>query len=279
MSTVKALVDPKKGSSSLIRPRFSPGLMLQDSDLNIAVDYSRSLTQLLFKHLFGCGVICGYEVSATVDPCNILEVKITRGLALDCLGSPVELSQMEIIRVEKYCMPRLPKEIWVVIKRREECCGPRDVACAPDDPDSTVVCTRIKDGYEIRLLCEQPKCACGCAPELKRVIKPDGECCQEEPGRQIDEPRAASLQFWHLADEEEKMIRRRLMEEGREKCYKKFREGVCSCECCCDWILLARLFEHNDGKTGGVAWRADHTVRRFIRPVLSPDYFAYDVHE
>lgn len=104
MSTVKGRVDPKKGFSSLIRPRFSPGLMLQDSDLNVAVDYSRSLTQLLFKHLFGCGVICGYEVSATVDPCNILEVKITRGLALDCLGSPVELSQVEIIRVEKTCM-------------------------------------------------------------------------------------------------------------------------------------------------------------------------------
>jgi hypothetical protein len=68
------------------------------------------------------------------------------------------------------------------------------------------------------------------------------------------------------------------MENGRHECDKKFREGVCSCECCCDWILLARLVEYKDPKTGEVAWRADHTVRRFIRPELSFDYFAYDVH-
>jgi hypothetical protein len=71
MSTAKELIEAKRGTSTLVRPRFSPGLLLQDTDLNSAVDYGRRMLQLVLRNLFGCGVICGYEVTGCVDRCNI----------------------------------------------------------------------------------------------------------------------------------------------------------------------------------------------------------------
>lgn len=282
MSTVKELVDPKRGTSTLVRPRFSPGLLLQDSDLNTAVDYGRNLTQLLFRHLFGCGVICGYEVSAAVDKCNVLCVTIGRGVALDCKGNPIEVVSSEIIKVAGSCTSSLPGEVWVVIRGREHNSGPRDVSCAPEDNTTTTVCTRICDGYEIRLLAERPECACGCLPKLPPPRTE--ECCTDPPLREsaeerLDHERPERDSEWEKCGEEERKYRREKMRECAERCDRERRLGVCGCDCCCGWVLLARL---HDGKreTNGVAeWQADHTVRRFIRPALSLDYFAHHVRE
>ncbi|MEI9852768.1 MAG: hypothetical protein WDN24_20060 [Sphingomonas sp.] len=49
------------------RPLYAPGLILQDSDLTAAVDYTRELNRLLFRTLFGCGVICGLRVGIRED--------------------------------------------------------------------------------------------------------------------------------------------------------------------------------------------------------------------
>ena len=57
--------------------------------------------------------------------------------------------------------------------------------------------------------------------------------------------------------------------------YEDHYAGKCGCdctensECNCDCILLARL--DNDGNNENPAWSADHSVRRFIRPVLMRD--------
>jgi hypothetical protein len=56
----KPLTHPENSmKGSLIRPTYSPGLLLEDDDLTAGVSYTRGLTQLLFRSLFGCGVICG----------------------------------------------------------------------------------------------------------------------------------------------------------------------------------------------------------------------------
>jgi len=74
----------------LERPRYSPGLILEDSDLTAAVDYTRALNRLLFRSLFGCGVVCGLTVSIGTD-CG-LQVTVAPGLALDGCGDPLHLA-------------------------------------------------------------------------------------------------------------------------------------------------------------------------------------------
>jgi hypothetical protein len=74
----------------LERPRYSPGLILEDSDLTAAVDYTRALNRLLFRSLFGCGVVCGLTVSVGTD-CG-LQVTVAPGLALDGCGDPLHLA-------------------------------------------------------------------------------------------------------------------------------------------------------------------------------------------
>jgi hypothetical protein len=281
MSTAKELIEAKKGTSTLVRPRFSPGLLLQDSDLNSAVDYGRTLTQLLLRNLFGCGVICGYEVSGSVDTCNQLQVTVGRGLALDCVGNPIELATSQTLKVSSKCAPDLPCEIWVVIRARECSSSPREVSCSPEDGTTGTVCTRVCDGYEIRLVTELPECVCGCY--RKETDKSPEGCCDEKPALSREQSEAQErlrrrLKPWEECDDEEKRQRLREMEQGTHRCDRDHRLGVCNCACCCDWVLLARLLccEKDDAAR---KYCVDHTVRRYIRPMLAPDFMAYGVKE
>src|SRR5690349_7118341 len=86
--------DPVMGV--LTRPRYSPGLILEDSDLTAAVDYTRELNRLLFRSLFGCGVVCGLKVSLDED-CG-LTVMVAPGLALDGCGDPLQLTGAATIK-------------------------------------------------------------------------------------------------------------------------------------------------------------------------------------
>jgi hypothetical protein len=281
MSTAKELTEAKRGTSTLVRPRFSPGLLLRDSDLNSAVDYGRTAMQLVLRNLFGCGVICGYEVSGGVDNCNVLQVTVGRGLALDCVGNAIELTVAQTLKVADKCGPELPCEIWVVIRARECNSSPREVSCAPEDGATSTVCTRVCDGYEIRLLTELPECVCGC---IHKPHEPPPEKCGNEPqGRTLEQTEALErmqkrVQRWDECDEDERKRRRQEMQEGARRCDRDHRLGVCNCACCCEWVVLARLLccEERDQKRD---YRVDHTVRRFIRPVLSYDYTAYGVGE
>lgn len=280
MSTAKELIEAKKGTSTLVRPRFSPGLLLQDTDLNSAVDYGRTMLQLVLRNLFGCGVICGYEVTAVVDKCNVLQVTVGRGLALDCVGNPIELTASQTLKVAEKCAPELPCEIWVVIRSRECNSSPREVSCTAEDGASSTVCTRVCDGYEIRLLTRLPECICGCVH--KPHEKPE-ECCNDTPTRTPEQTADAErlqkrAEAWEECDEEERKRREREMMEGARRCDRDHRLGICNCACCCEWVVLARLLccEEREGEDKR-EYRVDLTVRRFIRPVLSYDYMAYGV--
>ena len=77
-----------RGVSTLVRPRYSPGLLLRDDDLTAGVDYTRDLSRLLFRSLFGCGVVCGLTVSWK-ENCGKLVVTVDAGVALTCSGDPI----------------------------------------------------------------------------------------------------------------------------------------------------------------------------------------------
>jgi hypothetical protein len=137
----------------------------------------------------------------------------------------------------------------------------------------------VCDGYEIRLLSKLPECACGCIDKHE----PPEQCCSETPTKTTEQTADAErLQKrqkpWEECDEEEKDGRFQEMKNGARRCDRDHRLGVCNCACCCDCVVLARLLccEERDQKR---EYRVDHTVRRFIRPVLSYDYMAYGVGE
>jgi hypothetical protein len=246
-------VTSKEGQSTLVSPKFGPGMLLQHEDLEQLNAYTRDLSRLMFRSFFGCGVVCGLVVKPEVDNCNRVFVTIGAGLALDCSGDPVYVPKDVRFALDENCNAELPDKLWVVLCGTVKACAPRTSMCASDDDEATSVCTRERDMFEIRVVSgsEPPKCACGCTK-----LEDPGYVLQDETKCQCADP--------------------------NQICYKDHYLGKCGCNCgdgsnCdCKCILLARLDKIDDKEH---PWRADHRVRRFIRPVLMRDpQVAIDEH-
>jgi hypothetical protein len=214
------------GWSSLERPRFAPGLLLEDEDLNVGVSYTQGLMRLMFKSFFGCGVVCGLDVKVT-PTCHDTKrlVEISRGVALDCAGDLIELPAAWKYEFDPTCEDKYPDAIWVVICYTERCCRKKDVACGGDD-DSQSQPTRVRSGYEIRLYNDYlPACACRCLTEDDQTdpTKPAGGCCREP--KQPAAGQDASM----------------LTKADPCDCYKPHFEGVCECDCACKCVVLAKI--------------------------------------
>ena len=231
-----------KGLSTLVRAKFGPGMLLQHEDLEQLNTYTRDLSRLLFQSFFGCGVICGLIVDADLD-CDKLKVTVQPGVALTCAGEPVYVPRgIKPFFIREDFNLGTATQLWVKLCLTTKCCAPRTATCSSDD-DATSECTREKDGFEIQVVQNRPDCACGCP-----------EPANNEPAQVVENPC--------------KCVRPDL------PCYKPHYDGTCGCtcgecsDCHCQCILLARL-----DKTDNQAkpWRADHRVRRFIRPVLMRD--------
>jgi hypothetical protein len=231
-----------KGTSRLVRPRFSPGLLLRDDDLRQAVEYTRELNRLMFRSLFGCGVVCGLDVE-TAYACGKLTVTVADGVALDCHGDPIHVPDKQQLVFDTECASDAPTKLWVVIRHLDKCCAPRTTMCSSEEDETPSVCTREKDGYEIRLVKDKPECACWCPEGYQR--SPNTPCQCVDPN---------------------------------QLCYKDHYDGKCGCacgdcsDCDCEWLVLAQLdYQERGGEEKDDKWNADHTFRRFVRPVLMRD--------
>lgn len=223
------------GKSRLIRPQFSPGLMLQDDDLTQAVEYSRDLNRLLFGALFGCGVICGLKVSLQYV-CKELKIQVTKGTALDGRGDPIYVPEPQLIALTSSCL-KVPERGLVAIRRRELRCDPRDPVCAPEDEDGNAVFTRLRDGFEIRLAGKDDFAACSCVDPKSADGKADA---------------SPTCYAAHRAGE----------------C-----DCDCSTEwVVLGWFeKIPSAKEAEDAPAATFPLMADHRVRRFIRPRLMDD--------
>jgi hypothetical protein len=237
MSGANVTINSAKGMSTLVRPRFGPGMLLQHEDLEQLNVYTRELNRLMFRSLFGCGVVCGLVVT-TEQKCGQGRITVEAGLALTCDGDPIYVPKDQSVAIDEKCDPKLTTPLWVVLCGTVKCCAPRTSMCPSDDEETTSVCTREREGWEIRVVSEEPKCVCRCKPDI--VFK-ETTCKCVDP---------------------------------ELPCYKDHYGGKCSCEChdcggsCCDCVLLARLERPDPAKPD---WIADHRVRRFVRPVLMRD--------
>lgn len=256
------VVESVKGTSQLIRPQYSEGLLLHDDDLTAGVDYTRGLSRLLFRTLFGCGVLCGLTISAK-ENCGKLCITVLEGIALDCLGDPVQVPSPQSIPVDLTCGEPINDSLWVLLRRIDKHCAPRTTVCSPEDDDQASVCTRVRDGFEIRVVIELPPCVCGCIEERGQSAREDANI-QANPRRR----RATTDKSGDSHD--------CLCADPKLKCYDKHYNdpgcsGSCSPDCNCEWILLARIEKVATKEDNHYEWQSDHKVRRFVRPVLMRD--------
>lgn len=241
-----------KGTSTLVRAKFGPGMLLQHEDLEQLNVYTRELNRLMFRSLFGCGVVCGLVVGTDVK-CGKVNVTVGSGLALDCQGDPIYVPKSQSIVLDEDCDPHIDSPLWVVLCGTEKCCAPRTSVCASDEDESPSVCTRERDGYEIRIVRSCPHCVCSCPEPDEKYSTRDW----------ADKTRDRSGNKCKCVDPE-------------NPCYVDHYAGKCGCDCedcanCdCDCVLLARL-EKSDKDPDHPVWTTDHRVRRFVRPVLMRD--------
>jgi hypothetical protein len=238
----------------LERPRYSPGLILEDGDLTAAVDYGRSLSRLLFRNLFGCGVVCGLVVRAEKE-CG-LQIRVEPGLALDGCGDPIEVPGTVTIALDRAKVDALesqwknndkdpPPEFWVVLCGKEKMCKPRSLVCDADEFDGATQPTRIRALAEVSLSSTPPQCVCG---------------CQQPPHTPPLPPQS---------DAQMKEVECHDGHKNRAECAPDCGCGTaCSCGCC---VLLGRVVAYKKAD-GTVDWRAmSRGYRRFIRPAMLPD--------
>ena len=245
MSKDKTILNQKAGTSTLVRAKFAPGMLLQHDDLEAINNYTRDLSRLLFRSFFGCGVVCGLEVKPD-KYCGQDAITVYRGVALTCLGDPLYVPAPITVTLEKDCSAKPPTDICVVLCATRKCCSPRVSNCDSGE-ESTTSQSREIDGFEVRIMSECPKCACGCS------TTPD----TTEDGTPYDAT-GAPVSGATSVD-----------------CNSKHNRGDCGCGCsdcsdaeCSDCVILAHL-TRTDATT---PWNdTDYTVRRFIRPALLAD--------
>jgi hypothetical protein len=243
-------------AATLERPRYSAGLILEDTDLTAAVDYTRNLNRMLFRNLFGCGVICGLTVS-TDRKCG-LKVTVKPGLALDGCGDPVELPRTVEIQLDEKIAESWEKDrkpFWIVLCGKEKYCAPRALVCDSDEFDHVTQQTRIRSLAEVTITRDNPKCVCGCPTRDDAQVK--GTNGQDPRGN----PAVGGLPAGNDSD--------------TDPCQKEHEERVdcaddcgcgsaCDCGCC---VLLARVeFDATNH------WISHHSgVRRLVRPTMVRD--------
>jgi hypothetical protein len=95
------------GLQCLCRPRFFPGQLLTDEDLNRLERYVIEKNRLHARYLHGWGVACGLEVAC--DPCSTSNVVVRTGYALSPCGDDIIVckdSSVNVCELIDQCRPQ-----------------------------------------------------------------------------------------------------------------------------------------------------------------------------
>lgn len=133
------------GTSTVIRPCFGPGMLLQHEDLEQIVEYTTGVYRLLFRSLFGPGVVCGLEVSYDKEKKpNCVTIK--SGVAIDCEGYVIEVPKDQTITFDE--CEKLPANGLIVLRRsKPKACATRHAVCSQGMDSS--ISSREVEGFEI----------------------------------------------------------------------------------------------------------------------------------
>jgi len=262
VSTNPKIVDLLRGVGPLTRPLYQQGLLLQDDDLTAAVEYTRNLNRLMFRSLFGCGVICGLVVEPVFDCCK-LHVKVAKGVALDCRGDPIDVATPQDLAIDPLCLTDA-KTMWVMVRAWSKACAPRTPVC-PDEDEAAAICTRAREGFELKVITSKPpECACQCDSNPYQPPQPtvniENFPKKKKPHKAVARNAKSPALSTGLEDAPADL----------PKCYQAHYDGDCNCDCCdSEWVVLAMITPPVDAAS--THWKVDHSVRRFIRPALIAD--------
>ena len=95
------------GLECLCRPRFFPGQVLTDDDLNRLEQYIIAKDKLHNRYFHGSGVVCGMEV--VCDPCSTTNVTVRPGYALSPCGEDIIVcsnASVNVCDLINQCKPR-----------------------------------------------------------------------------------------------------------------------------------------------------------------------------
>lgn len=132
--------------SPLKRVHYFQGQLLRVDDLQAEQEYLQERLRRHNRCFHGWGVVCGLELSVTGS-----RVVITPGLALDCMGNEVVLSELLSLDLPTSASAGVAQ--YVVLSYSEDFADP-----APGDQESEggLSCSRILESYRHALLPEDP---------------------------------------------------------------------------------------------------------------------------
>ena len=177
------------GLECLCRPRFFPGQLLTDEDLNRLERYVVEKNRLHNRYLVGWGVVCGLEV--VCDACDSDRVVVRTGYALSPCGDDIIVckdASVNVCELITRCKPRDECDPYAQPRPRD-CRGARNewvlAICYDERPTRGITallgsgddacCSKCGCGGSGSCDCKDGKGICGCG-------KPSGDCGCGGPG-------------------------------------------------------------------------------------------------
>lgn len=174
---------------------FTDGMLVTAADLRAATQYPLSVIQVLVRSYFGCGIVCGLDVSnpnertGRVDnpdcpPENGFIVEIAPGVSLGCDGFPVEICgkvKLDLSPDPCGCPVEGAQTRWIAIRRVTSaepsgggcgCGSGSGCGCGASGGSSGQQCTRVRDHVLIQAFDTIPAGAC-MLPPVKPVTAKD----------------------------------------------------------------------------------------------------------
>ncbi len=145
------------GLQSLCRPRFFPGQLLTDEDLNRLEQYVVDKHRLHNRHLQGWGVACGLEIIC--NPCDTGNVVVRPGYALSPCGDDIVVARDHSV------------DVCALI---QDCAAPRTPVCDPPQPEEPAGCAQEASQW-VLAICYDEKPSRGITPVP--VSKTQGSDC------------------------------------------------------------------------------------------------------
>jgi hypothetical protein len=173
---------------------FTDGMLVTADDLQAAMHYPLSVVQVLLRSYFGCGIVCGLELTGPKQREDVADkpgcepergyvVKIAPGVALGCDGYPIELcSEAKLDLSSDPCgCPIEAAETRFIAIRRERASEPSSrggCGCGGGcgSGGGQQQCTRQRDHILIQAFATPPKGACMQPPMLHPADEPESLC-------------------------------------------------------------------------------------------------------
>lgn len=217
--------------TNVLSTRFTDGMVVEASDLTTAQQYPVDLFRTLTQAYFGCGIVCGFDVTFHPESARTHGktrcIKVHPGTAIDCHGYPFRLCKAVEMKFEPEPCPTSDDPIFIYIAARRFTEGEQGREVSDDKCGEKPACVhaRDRDMVEIRAFPDITLPENKFADNLCRITEDHppnpGETC---------------------------------------KCLKQ-----CPCDCCGEsWVLLAIVkFIESDCRVECI----DKSQRRYVKPI------------